>query len=96
MKKGKKGRIVRSIIKSSICTMKMIHSKIMNSISVDVVLTENAVSQCKGKGNRKGGHHFHDTQVDHVNRTVDRMVNAHLLPSFDSHPRHWMVSDGYP
>jgi hypothetical protein len=33
----------------------MIHSEMMNSISVDVVLSENAVSQCKGEENRKGG-----------------------------------------
>jgi hypothetical protein len=55
MKRIERGRIVRSVARSSSHIMKMIHSGIMNSISVDVILSENAVSQCKGKENRKGG-----------------------------------------
>jgi hypothetical protein len=70
---------MRSIVKSSVRTMKMIHSEITNSISVDVVLSENTVSQCKGKENKKGGHHFHDTREDkryqvYISWTTDHTI----------------------
>jgi hypothetical protein len=35
-------------------------TEVVNSISVDVVVSENAVSQCKGERNRKRGRHFHN------------------------------------
>jgi hypothetical protein len=64
MKKTAEGQVVRSVVKSCIRTIKMIHSEITNSISVDIVLSEDVVSQCEGKENRKGGRHFHDNVLE--------------------------------
>jgi hypothetical protein len=60
----------RSIIESSIHIMTC--SRIVNSVNLGVVVSECAVSQYKGEGNRKGGHHFHDNLPSSEERESSR------------------------
>jgi hypothetical protein len=55
MRRIGKERMKRSSDESSSPTIKMIRSKMMNSISIEVDLSESAVSRCNGLRKQKGG-----------------------------------------